>query len=522
MKLHLITNLYYFLKVVEFKDYLRPHLRRGELVVGNNYVRVVKSPESYDSTERWCDGSVSVRLIVTTFPRFFFVDLPSDLDPKPQENICCTPSFAFPEVSSESFFSIFLSDGSANKSSTSAEILEARRRAARQMSKEQKSWNSSSHPRVIEMSGDSLEVCFFSEHMDIIEDESKHSDDTVSEVDNSAETYARFNTYIFIDEINGSKYWFNVFADLRRIRLLSSERVLQSTVIGKESKKAAARSNSMVRRADDFRAEDDEESEYNDSLKKLGIAESQRPGSLKELVYPEFTKSPDFIDGDSEEVSHALPSLRLKEAKSAPKIGALKRDSSTKEEEGVGSIIASQPLQLDVATDQEKYTQQQDEEGVESQKANAVTVHKSRGSEAATETAAATSIDSLKAYLEQALRERGSESGTVSATSIDAVDTGVDAEKVHTDRGSETGTVSAAVVVASVDAVKVKKDTDVDVEKVHIDRGSETGTVSAAAAVAVASVDAVKVKKDTDVDVEKVHTDRGSETGTVSARAMHD
>ena len=67
------------------------------------------------------------------------------------------------------------------------------------------------------------------------------------------------------------------------------------------------------------------------------------------------------------------------------------------------------------------------------------------------------------------------------------------------------------MAVASVDAVKVKKDTDVDVEKVHTDRGSETGTVSAAAAVAVASVDAVKVK--VGADLGKSQKGRGLESG---------
>ena len=43
--------------MVEYKNDLRQHLKRGETVVGNNYVRVMKSPNTYDSSETWCDGS---------------------------------------------------------------------------------------------------------------------------------------------------------------------------------------------------------------------------------------------------------------------------------------------------------------------------------------------------------------------------------------------------------------------------------------------------------------------------------
>lgn len=215
--------------MVEFKNVLRQHLKRGELVVGNNYVRVMKSPNTYDTTETWCDGSVSVRLIVTSYPRLFFIDLPSDqvAENEKKENNCCVPAFEF---SDNSFFGNFFT-GSNDVADVQEDTVEFRKKAVQQISKEQKMWDSSSHPDVVENSVDSLEVAFRVEakrnsltptgHRRVIVDGDKH---------------LKQNTYVFIDEINGSKYWANIFNELKHAKLLSSDSETHTTIIEKEAK----------------------------------------------------------------------------------------------------------------------------------------------------------------------------------------------------------------------------------------------------------------------------------------------
>jgi hypothetical protein len=215
--------------MVEFKNVLRQHLKRGEIVVGNNYVRVMKSPNTYDATETWCDGSVSVRLIVTSYPRLFFIDLPSDqvAENEKRENNCCVPAFEF---SDNSFFGNFFT-GSNDAADVQEDTVEFRKKAVQQISKEQKMWDSSSHPDVVENSVDSLEVAFRVEakrnsltptgHRRVIVDADKH---------------LKQNTYVFIDEINGSRYWANIFNELKHTNLLSSDSETHTTIIEKEAK----------------------------------------------------------------------------------------------------------------------------------------------------------------------------------------------------------------------------------------------------------------------------------------------
>ena len=232
--------------MVEFEDGLRQHLKRGEVVIGSQFVRVLKSPLTYDSAETWCDGSVSVRLIVTTFPRFFFVDLPSEENYSRNEigSGCCVPTFGLQDVALDSLFSSFRSGSSAERPIDDS--WEFRKKAVQTISKEQKTWDNSSHPSVKVLSSDSIEVCFANTQFEDLRLESNRSSraTTVSCQSSSndvLETYIKFNTYVFIDEINGSKYWCNVFSDLTRTRLLTTDRKSQSAVIKKEVRRHPSR-----------------------------------------------------------------------------------------------------------------------------------------------------------------------------------------------------------------------------------------------------------------------------------------
>lgn len=213
--------------MVEFKNVLRQHLKRGELVVGNNYVRVMKSPNSYDSSETWCDGSVSVRLIVTSYPRLFFIDLPSDqvAENEKRETNCCVPAF-----SDNSFFGNFFT-GSNDVADVQEDTVEFRKKAVQNISKEQKMWDSSSHPDVVEASVDSLEVAF---RVEMKRNSLTPTGNRKVVVDGDKQL--KQNTYVFIDEINGSKYWANIFHDLRHAKLLSSDSETHTTIIEKEAK----------------------------------------------------------------------------------------------------------------------------------------------------------------------------------------------------------------------------------------------------------------------------------------------
>lgn len=225
-------SLYFILyeQMVEFKNDLRQHLKRGETVVGNNYVRVMKSPNTYDSSETWCDGSVSVRLIVTSFPRFFFIDLPSDKIPgsEKRETNCCVPAFEF---SDGSFFGAFFT-GSNDVADTQENTLDFRKKNVQKISKEQRTWDSSSHPQVVEVSIDSIEVAFLGG----LQRYSPTPPTPTRRIGDGNDRIIKQNTYVFIDEINGSKYWCGIFNELKHTKLLSGDSETHTIIIEKETK----------------------------------------------------------------------------------------------------------------------------------------------------------------------------------------------------------------------------------------------------------------------------------------------
>ena len=216
--------------MVEYKNDLRQHLKRGETVVGNNYVRVMKSPNTYDSSETWCDGSVSVRLIVTSFPRFFFIDLPSDKIPgsEKRETNCCVPAFEF---SDGSFFGAFFT-GSNDVADTQENTMDFRKKNVQKISKEQRTWDSSSHPQVVEISIDSIEVSFLGG----LKRYSPTPPTPTRRIGDGNDRIIKQNSYVFIDEINGSKYWCGIFNELKHMKLLSGDSDTHTIIIEKESK----------------------------------------------------------------------------------------------------------------------------------------------------------------------------------------------------------------------------------------------------------------------------------------------
>ena len=217
--------------MVEYKNDLRQHLKRGETVVGNNYVRVMKSPNTYDSSETWCDGSVSVRLIVTSFPRFFFIDLPGDKIPGSQkrETNCCVPAFEF---SDGSFFGAFFTGSNDVAETQNEDTMDFRKKNVQKISKEQRTWDASSHPQVVEVSIDSIEVSFLGG----LKRYSPTPPTPSRRIGDGNDRIIRQNSYIFIDEINGSKYWCGIFNELKHMRLLSGDPDTHTIIIERELK----------------------------------------------------------------------------------------------------------------------------------------------------------------------------------------------------------------------------------------------------------------------------------------------
>ena len=94
--------------------------------------------------------------------------------------------------------------------------------------KESRSWTRSSHPKIIELTNDSLEVVFFDQienSDDNDENDNENDDDNNDNSNNNGiDENIKTSSFIFIDETRGSVYWMNVFSELKSRRLSSSQR----------------------------------------------------------------------------------------------------------------------------------------------------------------------------------------------------------------------------------------------------------------------------------------------------------